>query len=107
MNYAQLYINGQYWGPYINVQQLNGEYMREWFLSNDGTRWRAEQAGGFGGPGGGGPGGGNFGQGTSTLNYLDADTTDYIAAYTLNLLIENIPNREPIALVLNINSSIV
>ncbi len=86
-NMAQLYINGMYWGPYLNVQQLNGEYMREWFLSNDGTRWRALQEGGTGGgPGGGprGPGrGGAFGQGLSTLNYLGPDTMSYIPNYTL------------------------
>ncbi|MEM1121992.1 MAG: CotH kinase family protein [Bacteroidota bacterium] len=40
-NFAELYINGTYWGPYENVQQPNGEYLEEWFLSNDGTRWRA------------------------------------------------------------------
>lgn len=40
-NYAQLYINDRYWGPYANVQQLDGNYIRDWFLSNDGTRWRA------------------------------------------------------------------
>lgn len=98
-NFAELYINGTYWGPYENVQQLNGEYIREWFMSNDGTRWRAEQAaavnaggGGQGGGGqGGGPpmgggggqgGGGRFGQGMSTLNFLGADTA-YIPNYAL------------------------
>ena len=94
-NFAELYINGTYWGPYENVQQPNGEFIREWFLSNDGTRWRALQAdfeagGGQGGPGGpggnGGPGnmGNNnrFGQGESTLNYLGAATA-YIPNYTL------------------------
>ncbi len=103
-NFAQLYINGEYWGPYENVQQINGEFIREWFLSNDGTRWRALQEGaltgtgggpGGGGPGGGGPGGGpggggpggggggNFGQGMSTLNFLGTDATAYIPNYTL------------------------
>ncbi len=96
-NFAQLYINGTYWGPYENVQQLDGEYTREWFMSNDGTRWRAEQEGAAvgggggqgggpgGGPGGGGPGGGGggqFGQGMSTLNFLGADT-EYIDNYAL------------------------
>jgi len=51
-NFAELYINGTYWGPYENVQQLDGEYTREWFLSNDGTRWRAEQEGNEPGAGG-------------------------------------------------------
>ncbi|MEM1121938.1 MAG: CotH kinase family protein [Bacteroidota bacterium] len=103
-NFAQLYINGTYWGPYENVQQLNGEYLEEWFLSNDGTRWRAlaedldnAGPGQGGGPGGGGQGGGGqgggpggmggggnrFGQGRSTLNYLGPDTSEYIPNYTL------------------------
>ena len=106
-NFAELYVNGEYWGPYENVQQLNGEYIKEWFLSNDGTRWRALAEGaltgagggpggggpggggpgggpGGGGPGGGGPGGGgNFGQGVSTLNYLGTDIAEYITNYTL------------------------
>lgn len=109
-NLAQLYINGEYWGPYENVQQLNGEFIREWFLSNEGTRWRAlqedafsnqggggpGQGGGGGGPGGGGMpggggGGGNFGQGMSTLNYLGADETAYIPNYTLKKTSKNNP----------------
>ena len=86
-NFAELYINGTYWGPYENVQQLNGEFMREWFMSNDGTRWRALQEGalpGAGGGPGGGPGGGgpNFGQGESTLNFL-GPAEAYIPNYTL------------------------
>jgi hypothetical protein len=111
-NFAQLYINGVYWGPYLNVQQLNGEYLKEWFMSNDGTRWRAINPDftpggngggggpgggpGGGGPGGGGPGGGGpgngggpggggagFGRGLSTLNYLGTDIEDYKENYTL------------------------
>jgi len=82
-NFALLKINGADWGPYANVQQLNSDYLREWFLSNDGTSWRALRKGG-GGPGGpGGPGGNPFGAGTSTLNYLGPDTASYIPHYTL------------------------
>ena len=86
-NMAELYINGTYWGPYLNVQQLNGEFIREWFLSNDGTRWRAEQEGTGAGPGGGGGGQGGgggprFGQGMSTLNFLGPETA-YIPNYDL------------------------
>lgn len=81
-NFVQLVINGQNWGQYPNIQVLNGAFMKEWFLNNDGTRWRAERIGGGGMPGGGGPGGG-FGAGTSSLNFLGADTTVYKANYTL------------------------
>lgn len=82
-SYVHLYINGENWGPYPSIQGLNGEYLKEWFLSNDGTRWRALRTdAGPGGPGGGG-GGGIFGTGVSSLNYLGADTSLYIPKYTL------------------------
>ncbi len=81
-SYARLYINGQSWGIYPNVQQLNGEYLEEWFFSNDGTRWRADRPDGTVGGGPGGPGGG-WGDGTAALNYLGSDTTEYQDYYTL------------------------
>ncbi len=85
-NYAHLYINGQDWGLYPNVQQLDGAFLEEWFLSDNGTRWRAlKTIGGGPGPGGGGPGsGGPFGTGFSSLNWLGtADTSEYKKYYTL------------------------
>lgn len=82
--FVDLYINGQYWGPYNNIQQIEGTYIKEWFTDNDGTRWRAVSPDGFGGPGGpGGPGGNPFGAGVSTLNYNGPDSTDYNENYTL------------------------
>ncbi|MBK8955584.1 MAG: CotH kinase family protein [Saprospiraceae bacterium] len=86
-NYSHLYINGQDWGLYPNVQALDGDYVQEWFLSNEGTRWRCERSSG-GGPGQ--PGGG-FGAGTSTLNYLGDDTTLYKPNYTLKKTTLNNP----------------
>jgi hypothetical protein len=82
-SYVHLYINGASWGIYPNVQGLNGQFLDEWFLSNDGTRWRAlKTIGGGGGPGG--PGGGGFGTGFSSLNYLGTtDTAEYKKYYTL------------------------
>lgn len=80
--YVRLYINGQSWGIYPNVQQLNGDYLKEWFFSNDGTRWRADRPAGTGGGPGGGPGGG-WGDGTAALNDLGPDTTEYQLYYTL------------------------
>lgn len=79
--FVDLYINGEYWGPYNSIQQIEGTYIQEWFTNNEGTRWRALRIGGGGGPGG--PGGPNFGAGTSTLNYNGADSTDYNTDYTL------------------------
>ncbi len=97
-NFVNLEINGENWGPYANVQQLNGDYLKEWFLSNDGSRIRALDPnftpGQGGGPGGGGPpgggpgggppgGGGQFGTGVSTLNYLGDDIAEYEENYTM------------------------
>jgi len=79
--FTRLYINGQYWGLYPNVQQLNKDYYKEWFLSNDGTNWRADAPSGSTG---GGPGGGpQWGDGTAALNYLGEDTALYQRYYTL------------------------
>lgn len=80
-NFAQLFINGQNWGLYPSAQQLDGDFIKEWFLSNDGTRWRALRTDASGGPGG--PGGGPFGTGVCSLNYLGADTALYKPKYTL------------------------
>jgi len=72
--YTRLYINGQDWGIYPNVQQLNKDFYREWFLSNKGTNWRADRPGGQVTP---------YGDGTGGLNYLGIDTTLYQTQYTL------------------------
>ncbi|MCC6462940.1 MAG: CotH kinase family protein [Saprospiraceae bacterium] len=81
-NFVQLYINGQNWGIYPNVQQLNKDFLKEWFFSNDGINWRADRPDGTVG-GGGGPGGPGWGDGTAALNYLGADSSDYQTYYTL------------------------
>ncbi len=92
-NYIWLSINGADWGLYQSIQQLNGEYLKEWFQSSQGTRWRAEgiRKSPFGAvqsepkeinkekpliDNG-------FGEGTSTLNYLGKDTSAYLTHYTL------------------------
>ena len=74
----QLYINGNNWGIYPNIQQLNRDYSKEWFFSNKGTMWRADRPAGVGGPGG--PG---WGDGTAALNFLGADTATYKQYYIL------------------------
>ncbi len=76
-----LYVNGEYWGPYSNVQQIEGEYIKEWFSNNDGTRWRAIQPNLFTAPPP--PMGNIFGAGRSTLNYNGPDSLDYNEDYTL------------------------
>lgn len=79
-NFVQLYINGEHWGLYPNVQQLNKDYLKEWFFSNNGTNWRADRPDGSIGGGGGGPA---WGDGTAALNYLGDDSTKYKTYYTL------------------------
>ncbi len=73
--YVKLYINGQNWGVYPNVQQLNKDFLKEWFMSNKGTNWRSDRTAGAGAPG--------WGDGTGALNYLTADTTTYKTYYAL------------------------
>ncbi len=76
-SYVKLYINGANWGVYPSIQQLNKDFLKEWWLSNDGTLWRADRPPGSpGGPGG-------WGDGTAALNYLGNDTSDYQSYYTL------------------------
>jgi hypothetical protein len=56
-NFKVLYINGENWGLYVNVQQLDKQHAREWLTDAGATRWRAEipgttdMAGNSGNPG--------------------------------------------------------
>ena len=112
INYIDLYINGASWGIYVNTQQIDNDFINEWFLSRRGSRWRAEASGGGGGgmrpggmppampngtlppdamnrgrqrqmPGGRGMGGGGFGRGGSALNYMGDEGANYEPFYTL------------------------
>jgi hypothetical protein len=76
--FVKLYINGANWGVYPNVQQLNKTFLKEWYLSNDGTHWRCDRP-----PGSGGGIGGGWGDGTTALNYLGPDTNTYKTYYDL------------------------
>jgi hypothetical protein len=101
-NFVRLEINGENWGIYVNVQQLNGDFIKDWFPSNEGTRWRGlvdNMAGGGGrAPGGGGPvvpvraagdialaegPGGAAGGNKSALNWLGTASSSYAAVYGL------------------------
>jgi hypothetical protein len=46
-NYARVVINGESWGIYVNVQQFNTDFTRDFFGSAGGARWKVP-----GGPGG-------------------------------------------------------
>lgn len=81
-NFVRLYLNDEYWGIYQNIQQLNKDFLKEWYTSNDGINFRADTPEGLmSGPGGGG--GPNWGDGTAAMNYLGADTALYQKYYTL------------------------
>ncbi len=96
-NFINLYINGENWGVYSNVEQLNKDFLKEWYRDKGGDRWRAlaeadfEGPGGGAGPGMGGPpmggggpgGGGQWGNGLSALNYLGDAAENYTPYYTL------------------------
>ncbi len=68
-NWIRLWLNGSYWGVYINVQQPNKDMMKEWFRSNDGNRYR------------GVPTTGAFDDGRCAYRWLGADVQEYLAAY--------------------------
>lgn len=78
VNYVNLHINGVDYGIYANTQHLNGTYMKEWFLSGKGTRWRAEPD-----ETGAGTTAGDYGTGYSGLNYLGEASTAYEPYYDI------------------------
>ncbi len=78
-NFVHLYINDEDWGIYQNVQQLNKDFLKEWWPSNDGSNWRADVEST---PTQGG-GGAQWGNGTTAFNFLGKDTTKYMTYYTL------------------------
>lgn len=110
-SFVDLYINGDYWGPYNNIQQLEGSFIKEWFANNNGTRWRALNsapvAGGGpgGGPGGGGPDPERFGAGVSSLNFNGTDTTDYTQNYQLKSTTKENPWEDLMAVCEPLNSA--
>lgn len=79
-NFVKLYINDEYWGIYLSIQQLNKDFLEEWYETNDGNNFRADLPDGSS-PGGGG--GGQWGDGTAAINYLGSDTLLYQKYYNL------------------------
>jgi hypothetical protein len=103
-NFVRLVINGENWGVYANVQQLNAQFLQDWFPSNEGTQWRGDGMGAMGGGGnaGGGatPGGGGVTPvrrsvgdigiaeggvtaGVAALTWLGTSAATYQSAYEL------------------------
>ncbi|MBT3241878.1 MAG: T9SS type A sorting domain-containing protein [Bacteroidetes bacterium] len=81
-NFIRLYLNGAKWGLYPNIQQVNSDFLKEWFMTNDGIRWRADipLASSLKNTENTGP---NWGDGTAALNYLGNNQTEYKKYYTL------------------------
>jgi len=40
VNYVRAVVNGESWGTYLNAQQFNSDFTRDWFDSRDGARWK-------------------------------------------------------------------
>lgn len=71
-NFVKLYLNNQYWGVYINVQQPNKDWARQWFRSDTGNRYR-----GF-------PTSGTFSNGRCAMTWLGSSVSQYLSAYQAN-----------------------
>ena len=66
-NYMRVVINGESWGIYVNAQQFNSDFTKEWFGSTKGARWKVP-----GSPGGRGG-----------LAYLGEDMAPYKRLYEI------------------------
>ncbi|MFY9344016.1 MAG: CotH kinase family protein [Planctomycetota bacterium] len=69
-NWIRLWLNGTYWGIYINAEQPNKDMMKQWFRSNDGNRYRCF------------PTSGSFSNGRCCYTVLSPNiASSYLAAY--------------------------
>jgi hypothetical protein len=66
-NHVRVVINGESWGVYVNAQQFNKDFVKEWFDTSKGTRWKVP-----GSPGGRG-----------SLAYLGDDAEQYKRIYEI------------------------
>jgi hypothetical protein len=39
-NFARVVLNGESWGIYANVEQVNKDFIESWFKTGDGARWK-------------------------------------------------------------------
>ena len=67
MNYMRVVINGESWGIYLNAQQFNKDFTRDFFNSTKGVRWKVP----------GSPGG------RAGLNYIGERVEDYKRLYEI------------------------
>ncbi len=67
MNYMRVAINGESWGLYVNAQQFNKDFTRDFFKSTTGARWKTP----------GSPGG------QAGFTYLGDNSADYKRFYEM------------------------
>jgi spore coat protein CotH len=67
MNYMRVVINGESWGAYLNAQQFNKDFTRDFFNSTRGARWKVP----------GSPGG------RAGFKYLGDNAEDYKRLYQI------------------------
>jgi len=66
-NFVRLVINGESWGVYVSVQQFNKDFVKEWYGTKEGVRWKVP----------GSP------QARGGLNYLGDDAEAYRRSYEI------------------------
>ena len=66
-NYVRVVINGESWGIYVNAQQVNKEFTKEFFDSTKGARWKVP----------GSP------RGDGGLTYIGDDVAEYRKRYEI------------------------
>ncbi|HAB16976.1 MAG TPA: CotH kinase family protein [Verrucomicrobiota bacterium] len=66
-NFVKVVINGESWGVYVNEEQFNKDFIKEWYGTTKGTRWKVP-----GSPGGRG-----------SLAYLGDDPESYKRIYEI------------------------
>jgi len=66
-NYVKLVVNGESWGVYVNAQQFNKDFTKEWFGDSKGARWKVP----------GSP------RGNAGLAYLGDDPAEYKKKYEI------------------------
>src|SRR6476659_8527525 len=67
MNYIRVVINGESWGLYLNTEQFNKDFTRDFFKSTKGARWKTP----------GSPGG------QAGFNYLGDGAAEYKRSYEM------------------------
>jgi len=66
-NFVRVVINGEDWGVYVSAQQFNKDFVKDWFDTTKGARWKTP----------GSP------QGRAGLNYVGEDPAPYKRIYEI------------------------